>query len=53
MKEEITKLSLAYQILSPYTAFVGVERKNFVDRFSYSNDRLIPIQVNEEGSDAM
>jgi len=52
-KEEITKLSLSYQILSPYTAFVGVERKNFVDRFSGSNDRLIPIQLNEENSDAM
>lgn len=43
--EQITKLSLDYQILSPYTAFVGVETTGSQVDISQLKVRYVPIQI--------
>jgi len=50
-KEEIIKLSLSYQILSPYTAFVGVEKNRSDNNDSHpSQVRYVPIPLTHSES---
>ena len=44
-EQSITKLSLAHQILSPYTAFIAVQTENSVNGSAESIVRHVPIQT--------
>ncbi|CAF3519838.1 unnamed protein product [Adineta steineri] len=48
LEERITKLSLNHQILSPYTAFVGVETTSPKNNNTYAKVRHIPIQISND-----
>lgn len=45
LEQRITALSLNHQILSPYTAFVGVETNSQKHNNTLSQVRYVPIQI--------
>ena len=47
LEQRIIALSLKHQILSPYTAFVGVETINSKNNYTDSKVRYIPIQISK------
>ncbi|CAF1303922.1 unnamed protein product [Adineta steineri] len=48
LEQRITNLSLNHQILSPYTAFVGVETTSPKNNNTYSKVRHTPIQISND-----
>lgn len=44
----MTELSLEHQILSPYTAFVGVERDGPIQNNTLAKVRYVPIQLSKD-----
>ncbi|CAF1202574.1 unnamed protein product [Adineta ricciae] len=45
VEQQIIKLSLRHQILSPFTAFVGIEENKLIQNNQVSNTRYVPIQI--------
>ena len=44
-EKRIIKLSLKHQILSPFTAFVGIEENKLIQNNQVSHTRYVPIQI--------